>query len=182
MPPLVTRLVAILAGLTLAGPAAAVQFNVDAVEPHGAWRSMTLRLGEERFYRALEGDSYADAHFAVNYTPGACEAPWLEMRVELGERQADSGVVNRVPADLRVDEETIHSGRAAFRIDRGDGGFYVRFALPEQPLLLDEMRDGEVLRLRLMRGPDDPWFLTFALDGAGEAMTRASKACREDSR
>lgn len=165
-------------GLALAGPATAVQFNITEVERHGAWQSMTLSLGEERLYRALEGDNYADAHFSVNITPGACEAPWLELRVDLGEHQPESHVVNRVAADFRVDEQTIHSGEAEFRTERGDSGFYVQFDLPEQSLLLDEMRRGETLRLRMMRGPDDPWFMVFALDGASEAMDRMAQACR----
>ena len=179
MPARLPHLVAALVGLALAWPVAAVQFNVAEVERHGAWQSMTLSLGEQRLYRALEGNTYADAHFSVTFTPGACEAPWLEMRVDLGERQAESRLANRVPADLRVDEQTIHSGQAEFRTERGDSGFYVQFDLPEQPLLLDEMRQGELLRLRLMRGPDDPWFMVFALDGAVEAMARARTACRD---
>lgn len=178
MPSRRLRLAAALTGLVLAGPAAAVQFNVAEVERHGAWQSMTLSLGEERLYRALEGDNYADAHFSVNVGPGACDAPWLELRADLGEYQPQSRRVNRVAADIRVDEKTIHSGQADFRTERGDDGFYVQFDLPEQPLLLDEMRRGEILRLRLMRGPDDPWFMVFSLDGAGEAMDRMTQACR----
>ncbi|MGE4532520.1 hypothetical protein [Halomonas sp.] len=182
MPSRLPRLAAALIGLALAGSAGAVQFNVAEIERHGAWQSMTLSLGEQRLYRALEGNTYADAHFGVTFTSGACEAPWLEMRVDLGERQAESRPVNRVPADLRVDEATIHSGQAEFRIERGDSGFYVQFDLPQQRLLLDEMRQGELLRLRLMRAPDDPWFMVFALDGADEAMARARRACRDDER
>lgn len=178
MPSRRLRLAAALTGLALAGPTAAVQFNVAEVERHGAWQSMTLSLGEERLYRALEGDNYADAHFSVNVGPGACDAPWLELRADLGEYQPQSRRVNRVAADIRVDEKTIHSGQADFRTERGDDGFYVQIDLPEQPLLLDEMRRGEILRLRLMRGPDDPWFMVFSLDGAGEAMDRMTQACR----
>ena len=182
MPSRLPHLVAVLVGLALAWPVAAVQFNVAEVERHGAWQSMTLSLGEERLYRALEGNTYADAHFGVTFTPGACEAPWLEMRVDLGERQSESRVANRVPVDLRVDEQTIHAGQAEFRTERGDSGFYVQFDLPRQRLLLDEMRRGELLRLRLMRAPDDPWFMVFALDDATDAMARAQEACRRDKR
>lgn len=178
MPSRRLRLAAALTGLVLAGPAAAVQFNVAEVERHGAWQSMTLSLGEERLYRALEGDNYTDAHLSVNVGPGACDAPWLELRADLGEYQPQSRRVNRVAADIRVDEKTIHSGQADFRTERGDDGFYVQFDLPEQPLLLDEMRRGEILRLRLMRGPDDPWFMAFSLDGADKAMDRMTQACR----
>jgi hypothetical protein len=89
-------------------------------------------------------------------------------------------VVNRVPADLRVDHETIHGGEAEFITERGDSGFYVQFLLEEQPLLLEEMRRGETLRLRLMRAEDDPWFMVFSLEGAAEAMARAERLCRVD--
>ncbi|MFN2332202.1 MAG: hypothetical protein ABR580_10165, partial [Halomonas sp.] len=101
----------------------------------------------------------------------------LELRVDLGERQAENRVVNRVPSDLRVDFDTIHSGQAEFINERGDSGFYVQFFLEGKPLLLKEMRRGETLRLRLMRAEDDPWFMTFSLSGASEAMERARRQC-----
>ena len=153
-------------------------FNTGDVETHGAWHSLTLTLGEERHFRAMEGRSYGDSLLSVNVTPGVCDLPWLELRVELDEHQAESRTVNRVPVDLRVDHETIHSGWAEFVTLRGDSGFYVHFILEEQPLLLDEMRTGETLRLRLMRAEDDPWFMTFDLDGAEAALARMLRQCR----
>ena len=165
--------------LTTASASAAIYNTVDA-ETHGQWQSLTLMLGEERHYRALEVGSYSDSLFSVNLTPGACDRPWLELRVDLGERQPESRVVNRVPADLRVDHETIHGGEAEFIIERGDSGFYVQLFLEEQALLLEEMASGETLRLRLMRGEDDPWFMVFSLEGAAEAMARARQQCLDD--
>ena len=166
--------------LTTASASAAIYNTVDA-ETHGQWQSLTLTLGEERHYRALEGSSYSDSLFSVNVTPGACERPWLELRVDLGERQPESRVVNRVPADLRVDHETIHGGEAEFITERGDSGFYVQFLLEEQALLLEEMASGETLRLRLMRAEDDPWFMTFDLAGAAAAMESARQRCERDA-
>jgi len=166
--------------LTAAIPASAAIYNPVDAETHGQWQSLTLTLGEERHYRALEGSSYSDSLFSVNLTPGACERPWLELRVDLGERQPESRVVNRVPADLRVDHETIHGGEAEFITERGDSGFYVQFLLEEQALLLEEMASGETLRLRLMRAEDDPWFMVFSLEGAAEAMARARQQCLAD--
>jgi len=165
--------------LTTASASAAIYNTVDA-ETHGQWQSLTLALGDERHYRAMEASSYGDSLFSVNVTAGRCDVPWLELRVDLGERQPESRVVNRVPADLRVDHETIHGGEAEFITERADSGFYVQFFLEEQALLLEEMRHGETLRLRLMRGEDDPWFMTFALEGAAEAMERARQLCRAD--
>jgi len=165
--------------LTHTSATAAIYNTLDA-ETHGQWQSLTLALGEERHYRALEASSYSDSLFSVNATPGSCERPWLELRVDLGERQPESRVVNRVPADLRVDHETIHGGQAEFITERGDSGFYVQFLLEEQALLLEEMASGETLRLRLMRGEDDPWFMTFSLSGASEAMERARQRCESD--
>ncbi|MFO7647794.1 MULTISPECIES: hypothetical protein [Halomonas] len=170
----------LLNALLLLPAAHATTFNTDDAATHGHWQSLTLSLGEERHYRALEAHSYSDSLLSLNFTPGDCERPWLELRVELGERQPQSRVVNRVPADLRVDHETIHSGEAAFITQRGDGGFYVQFTLDERPLLVEEMRRGETLRLRMMRGEDDPWFMVFSLEGAAEAMDRARQRCRND--
>ena len=177
--PLLAPATLLVTGLMAQGAAAAIYNTADA-EAHRHWQSLILTLGEERHYRALEGHSYSDSLFSINYTPGACERPWLELRVELGERQPESRVVNRVPADLRVDHETIHGGEAEFITERADSGFYVQFLLEEQPLLLEEMRRGETLRLRLMRAEDDPWFMVFSLEGAAEAMARAERLCRVD--
>ncbi len=173
---------ALLLSLLLLGSAgaSAAIFNTQEVEQHEQWQSLTLALGEERHYRAMEAASYDDSLFSVNVTPGRCEQPWLELRVDLGERQPESRVVNRVPADLRVDHETIHSGEVEFITERGDSGFYAQFFLEEQALLLEEMGGGETLRLRMMRGEDDPWFMTFDLAGAAEAMERARQRCERD--
>lgn len=165
--------------LLLAGPAAATTYNTSDARAHGGWHSLALSLGEARHFRAIDQHSYSDAIFSVNASAGACDLPWLELRVELDDYQPESATLNRVPADLRVDHEPIHSGRAAFVTERGDRGFYVRIALPELDRLLDEMADGELLRLRLMRGEDDPWFMAFSLAGAGEAIARMQRLCAQ---
>ncbi|QFU00174.1 hypothetical protein FIU83_00780 [Halomonas sp. THAF5a] len=167
------------AGLLLAGPAAATNYNTSDVQAHGGWHSLALTLGEARHFRALDQQSYGDAILSVNASAGACDLPWLELRVELDDYQPESATVNRVPADARVDHAPIRSGRAAFVTERGDRGFYVRLALPELDRLLAEMADGELLRLRLMRGEDDPWYMAFALAGAGEAIARMRRLCAQ---
>ncbi len=167
----------LLLTLCLAGTASAAGYNTSDIEAHGGWHSLILSLGEERHFRAIDQQSYSDAIFSVNASAGTCDLPWLELRVELAESQARSATVNRVPADLRVDRATIHSGSADFVTERGDTGFYVHFALPKQDLLLEEMAEGELLRLRMMRGEDDPWFMVFDLAGAGEAIERARRLC-----
>ncbi|MDZ7851609.1 MAG: hypothetical protein U5L98_02895 [Halomonas sp.] len=168
--------------LGLAGPASATDYNIGNVQAHGSWHSLVLSLGEERHFRAIDQQSYSDAIFSVNASAGACDVPWLELRVALDENQAESATVNRVPADLRVDQATIHSGSAAFVTERGDDGFYVRFTVPHLELLLEEMAEGELLRLRMMRGEDDPWFMVFGLAGAGEAIDRLHRLCDEAER
>jgi hypothetical protein len=181
----------LLAGLATAPLAGATTFNTTDVEHHGQWQSLTLTLGDERHFRALEVNSYSDATLSLNFTPGVCDLPWLEVRVDLDERQPESRAVNLVPADLRVDHETIHSGMAEFITQRGDSGFYVHFYLDEQPLLIDEMRAGEILRLRFTLGNgeildgggppdgDNHWFMAFTLHGAGAAIERAERRCQD---
>lgn len=164
-------------GLWLAGPAMATQYNIDAVERHGDWHSLTLSLGEERHMRALEQHSYRDTVFSVNASPGACDRPWLEVRVELDAHQPESGVVNRVPVDLLVDQGRGHRGQGEFITGRGDSGFYVRLSLPDTARLLEEMAGGEILRLRIHRAEADYWFLVFSLAGAGEALARTRALC-----
>ncbi|AMD00739.1 hypothetical protein [Halomonas chromatireducens] len=171
----------LLATLAIASTALATNYNTSAVEPHGNWLSLTLSLGDERHFRALEQHSYSDSILSLNYTPGVCDLPWLEVRVELEEHQAESRVANLVPGDLRVDHETIHSGMAEFVTQRGDSGFYVNFYLDEQALLVEEMRAGETLRLRLDRGEEDYWFMSFDLNGADAAIERAARLCEAAS-
>ncbi|MBW6392628.1 hypothetical protein [Billgrantia antri] len=166
-----------LAGLALAGPVAATNYNVSDAEQHDSWHSVVLSLGDERHFRALEQTSYSDSILSVNYTAGVCDLPWLEVRVELEKHQPESRVANLVPGDLRVDHETIHNGMAEFITQRGDRGFYVNFYLDNQTLLLDEMRKGETLRLRFDRGNEDYWFMSFDLEGADAAIARAERLC-----
>ncbi|OUE40345.1 hypothetical protein BZY95_14420 [Billgrantia desiderata SP1] len=168
---------ALLAAFPFANVALATNYNVSDVEAHGHWHSVALSLGEERHFRALEQHSYSDSILSVNYTPGVCDLPWLEVRVELEELQSESRVANLVPGDLRVDYATIHSGAAEFITQRGDRGFYVNFYLDELDLLIDEMREGETLRLRFDRGDEDYWFMSFDLTGAGDAIARAERLC-----
>ncbi|MCE8035071.1 hypothetical protein EKK97_00845 [Billgrantia tianxiuensis] len=167
----------LLAGLAAAPLASATNYNVSDAEQHDSWHSVALTLGEERHFRALEQTSYSDTILSVNYTAGVCDLPWLEMRVELEEHQPQSRVANLVPGDLRVDHETIHSGMAEFITQRGDRGFYVNFYLDELALLLDEMRGGETLRMRIDRGNEDYWFMSFELAGADAAISRAERLC-----
>ncbi|MCG6656841.1 hypothetical protein HOP52_03490 [Halomonas campisalis] len=175
------RFALLLAGLIAAPLAGATSFNTSDLEAHGRWHSVTLSLGDERHFRALEQHSYSDTLLSLNFTPGVCDLPWLELRVELDEHQAESRVANLVPADLRVDHDTIHGGMAEFITQRGDSGFYVNFYLNEQALLIEEMRQGETLRLRLTRAEEDYWFLTFDLDGADAAIDRAERQCEAAS-
>ncbi|WP_275287450.1 hypothetical protein [Halomonas elongata] len=177
------RLVTILAsGLLplaalLATPAPATSFNTGDVQAHGNWHSLSLTLGEERHVRAIEQHSYADSVLSVNATPGACERPWLEIRVALDDVQASSTTWDRVPVDVLVDRDDVHSGEAAFITERGDDGFYVRLSLPETDALLDDMRHGETLRLRIHRAPEDYWFMVFSLNGVDQALVRMNRLC-----
>ncbi|MDR5866885.1 hypothetical protein [Halomonas koreensis] len=170
---------ALLLGLLpLAGTAQGLDYNIDEVRAHGAWHSLRLSLGEERHARALEASSYADSTLSVNATPGACDRPWLELRVALAEVQADSATVNRVPVDLLVDQGAVHTGEGAFLIERGDDGFYVRLSRLDTVALLDAMAAGETLRLRIHRAPEDYWFMAFDLTGFEAARARMARLCR----
>ncbi|MCE9662783.1 hypothetical protein LY622_04955 [Halomonas sp. M5N1S17] len=176
-----TPLWLLLASLLAAPLAQATNYNTSDVEAHGNWHSLTLSLGDERHFRALQETSYSDSILSLNFTPGVCDLPWLELRVELDEHQAESRVANLVPGDLRVDHETIHNGMAEFVTQRGDSGFYVNFYLDEQALLIEEMRAGETLLLRLDRGEEDYWFMSFELNGADAAIGRAERLCEAAS-
>jgi hypothetical protein len=181
---LYTALACVTLGTTLllSLPSAhAVSFNVEDDQRHDHWQSMVLTLGDERHFRAVETHSYSDATLSVNATQGVCDLPWLEMRVELAQSQGESRTVNQVPARLRVDErERVHSV-AEFITERADNGFYAHFYLDDISQLIADMGEGEQLFLGFDQGEQDPWYMTFSLEGAGQALARMQTLCRRAS-
>ncbi|WP_346797094.1 hypothetical protein R5M92_00665 [Halomonas sp. Bachu 37] len=171
------RLFLLLGACSLSANTYAATFDTRHAEQHQHWQSLVLTLGEERHFRAVETHSYADATLSVNTTQGVCDLPWLEMRVELDQRQQASRAVNLVPTRLRVDEATRHEGMAEFITERGDNGFYVHFYLNELDDLLDEMHSGETIYLGFDQEEREPWYMTFSLEGAAMAIERMQAQC-----
>ncbi|MCL7929250.1 hypothetical protein [Halomonas llamarensis] len=166
----------------LSAIAFATSFNVSDAKRHAHWQSMTLTLGDERHFRAVEGHSYTDATLSVNATRDVCDLPWLEMRVTLEEHQGKSDTLNVVPALIRVDDGEIRHAVAEFITQRGDDGFYAHFYINALEAVLADMRDGEQLFLAFElstfeQGEREPWHMTFSLDGADTALKRMQGAC-----
>jgi len=168
-----------LSALLLASPALtqAATFNVNATERHEHWQSMALTLGDERHFRAVETHSYSDATLSVNATQGVCDLPWLEMRVTLEQQQGESRAVNLVPTRLRIDDQPIVDTMAEFITERGDDGFYAHFYLGDMVQLIEEMQTGEQLFLGFDQNEQEPWYMTFSLAGADEALARMQVLC-----
>ncbi|WP_235825501.1 hypothetical protein [Vreelandella rituensis] len=156
-------------------------FNIEDSVQHMHWQSMSLVLGDERHFRAVETHSYSDASLSLNATAGVCDLPWLEMRVELDERQGKSRAVNLVPARLRVDEAIRHESMAEFITERGDSGFYTHFYLNDVTSLIEEMREGDAFYLGFEQGEQAPWYMTFSLQGAEAAIERMQAACHANT-
>lgn len=160
----------------------ATSFNVSHIERHGHWQSMTLSLGDERHFRAVEDHSYSDATLSVNATRHVCDLPWLELRVSLEEHQGKSDTLNVVPALIRVDDGEMRQGVAEFITQRGDDGFYIHFYINALDTLLENMQEGTQLFLAFElftpeHGEREPWHMTFSLTGADEALTRMQRKC-----
>ncbi|NYS61737.1 hypothetical protein [Vreelandella salicampi] len=159
----------------------ATSFNVSDAERHAHWQSMTLALGDERHFRAVEDHSYRDATLSVNATHNVCDLPWLEMRVTLEKHQGKNDTLNVVPALIRVDDGEIRQAVAEFITQRGDDGFYAHFYINALDSVLAEMREGEQLFIAFEQGEREPWHMTFSLDGADAALTRMQTACYSES-
>lgn len=159
--------------------ASAATFNTDGVNSHDHWQSLTLTLGSERHYRAVETHSYSDATLSLNTSQDVCDLPWLEMRVTLEQQQGESRAVNLVPARLRIDEQPVIDTMAEFITERGDDGFYAHFYLSDMQTLMADMRQGEQLFLGFDQGEREPWYMTFSLRGAGDAITQMLAQCEE---
>ena len=155
----------------------ATTFNTDDVATHDHWQSMTLSLGGERHYRAVETHSYSDATLSLNATSGVCDLPWLEMRVTLEQQQGESRTVNLVPTRLRIDERPVIDTMAEFITERGDDGFYAHFYLGDLASLMADMRHGEQLFLGFDQEEREPWYMTFSLKGADAAINRMLTQC-----
>lgn len=168
------------ASIVAASVASAATFNTDNVDSHDHWQSLTLTLGGERHYRAVETHSYSDATLSLNTTQGVCDLPWLEMRVTLEQQQGESRAVNLVPTRLRIDEQPVLDTMAEFITERGDDGFYAHFYLSDMPTLMAEMRQGEQLFLGFDQEEREPWYMTFSLQGANAAITRMLTQCEDD--
>ncbi len=165
---------ALLVGAPLAS---GITFNTQEVKTHGQWQSLALSLGRERHFRAVETQSYSDATLSLNATQNVCDLPWLEVRVTLEEQQAESRTVNLVPTRIRIDEQPVMDSMAEFITERGDDGFYVHFYLTDMPALIRQMREGEQLFLGFDQGEQPPWYMTFQLEGANEAIARMQALC-----
>ncbi|WP_386081572.1 hypothetical protein ACFIOZ_00690 [Vreelandella sp. F11] len=163
--------------MVAASMANAATFNTDDLVIHDHWQSMTLSLGGERHYRAVETHSYSDATLSLNATSGVCDLPWLEMRVTLEQQQGESRAVNLVPARLRIDEQPVIDTMAEFITERGDDGFYAHFYLSDMQSLIADMRQGEQLFLGFDQEERDPWYMTFSLQGADAAINRMLSQC-----
>lgn len=159
-------------------PSLAATYNIDALEPHQHWQSMTLSLGDEQHFRAVEAHSYSDATLSVNTTEGVCDLPWLEMRVTLDQQQGESRAVNLVPTRLRVDEQPVIDTMAEFITERGDDGFYAHFYLSDLSTLMADMREGEQLFIGFDQEDRAPWYMTFSLQGANDAIPRMLAQCQ----
>ncbi|ALM54226.1 hypothetical protein [Halomonas huangheensis] len=165
--------------ITGVGGAQAVDFNTTQQQQHQMWQSLVVQLGSENHVRAIESSSYSDAMLSINTTPGRCLSPWLEMRSDLGENQSLDDRVNDVPADVLVGDHYTLTGRAELLTERGDNGLYVRFYDLDMPTLLQQMREGDELHLRIRMTEDveDYWFMTFSLAGAEDALSRMNQLC-----
>ena len=180
MKPFPTALTSAL--LFIAPLASAATFNMQDVQTHGHWQSMALTLGNEHHFRAIETNSYSDATLSLNATQNVCDLPWLEMRVTLEQQQGESKTVNLVPTRLRIDEQPVVDTMAEFITERGDDGFYVHFYLGDMQTLMAQMRQGEQLFLGFDQGAQAPWYMTFQLEGANEAIERMQTLCNTASR
>lgn len=155
----------------------ATTFNTDDVASHDHWQSLTLSLGDEHHFRAVETHSYSDATLSLNTTSGVCDLPWLEMRVTLEQQQEESRTVNLVPTRLRIDEQPIIDTMAEFITERGDDGFYAHFYLTDLESLMADMGQGEQLFLGFDQEEREPWYMTFSLQGADAAINRMLAQC-----
>ncbi|WP_192035613.1 hypothetical protein [Halomonas sp. YLGW01] len=160
----------------LATPAMALMYNQQDVEAAGHWQSMTLKLGEERTYRASNGYDMPGTAFSVDFAPPECR-PHLELRVEMGEIASRDETLSADGA-LRVDRATPHGGPATLAKERGDSGAYVSFTTAAPYRLLHELHVGDTLRVQIDDGVE-PWYLTFQLPGAAIALDRAARQCQE---
>lgn len=121
----------------------AASYNTVDVQRHADWHSLRLAPGEESHARRLRA-ALAEDSLDARRDPGR-------------ERHLGSGAGGCHGRSGRD-----YTGEAAFITKRGDDGLYVRLTMPDTEALLDSMRHGETLRLRIHRAEEDYWFMVFS--------------------
>jgi hypothetical protein len=153
-------------------------YNSYMSQGHGRWSSLKLSLGDDVFYRAVNSTDYSDFVFSVDF-PGESCSPHVEGHFSQSTSAETTEYIRVAPAFFRVDRYPVHEALVEYSTVRGDKTVYFEFALADMARLENEMKQGNVLRLKLepIYGPGDDVFVELSLVGSRAALDRAYALC-----
>jgi hypothetical protein len=156
-------------------------FNPEKAKDHGAWSSLKLTLGAQRFYRAINIDDYSDMRVMIDFDPEKCE-PELEIQLDFTRSFSETESLGLRSIALRVDRKPIHESLLELSTVSGDSTVYGYVLVGDFPRLISEMRLGRMFRFKIEMPDenDEPMYAELSLSGSRAALDRASALCKQD--
>jgi len=148
-------------------------------ETHSDWSSRVVYSNDEIRFRATA--TYAESGDFVILTmdrfPNNCESQYMALNIAASNPAKISSVTNALFGAIRIDENPIHNMSYKISFEKGEKIFFVNIVnFDGENTLLDELREGGVLRFKLHASEED-YFLRFSLNGYREAQQRTKVLC-----
>lgn len=177
----ILRSIALTSLLGVAVVSQAATFNAESSRDHGAWASLKLSLGDQRFYRAINSGEYTDLRVMVDFDSAQCE-PELEVHFEGGKSFESTETLGVTAVSIRVDRKPIHEAIMEASSVAGERTMYAYVLVGEKQRLISEMRSGNTLRFKFypFNEGSDPFYAEFSLRGSRAALDRAASLCKEE--
>ncbi|TYC63813.1 hypothetical protein FMN52_00890 [Marinobacter sp. BW6] len=156
-------------------------FNAEEPRDHGAWSSVKLSLGDQRFYRAINIDDYSDMRVMIDFDSEECE-PELEVQIDNNRSFSETETIGIRKVAARVDRKPIHESLIQLATVSGDNTLYGYVLVGDLPRLISEMRLGQMVRFKFSMADEssDPMYAELSLNGSRAALDRARALCSQD--
>lgn len=165
----------------LSAATGAATFNADKLRDHGAWSSLKLSLGDQRFYRAINLDDYSDMRVMIDFDAEECK-PDLEIQIDSTRSFSETENLGFREVAVRVDRKPIHESLMQLSTVSGDSTLYGYVLVGDMPRLISEMRLGRMVRFKfaMVDESSEPMYAELSLNGSKVALDRARALCKQD--
>jgi len=159
--------------------AQAIQGKTESTKNYGSWEVRHVTDPTHNIFRAT-GYSSSNA-LVVNFTTPNCDGS-VQIISAMKQAAEKNAPAVQLTVQARVDQNRVHTIPAEFApIQMGDTIWFVTFSQEQNlPILIAEMKDGQVLRLAIsVNGVDGtPSYYSYPLNGFLSATQSALASCR----